>query len=140
MPRHAWRPASSARRAAACLGTQGLLPQRCAHLPPPPPRAPSQSIFVDKRGMDALLDMLTDPALAPRPHREAASALLQLTKKLDAHLPGGCYGGLLRGAGARATRGGGVEPRARTDDAPLNPRGCWGPVGDGRYRTAKHYA
>ncbi len=44
------------------------------------------------------------------------------------------YVGLLRVAGARATRRGGVEPRARTDDAPLNARGCWGPVGDGRYR------
>jgi hypothetical protein len=42
------------------------------------------------------------------------------------------YVGLLRVAGARATRRGGVEPRARTDDAPPNPRGCWGPVGDGR--------
>jgi hypothetical protein len=50
------------------------------------------------------------------------------------------YVGLLRVAGARATRRGGVEPRARTDDAPLNPRGCWGPGGDGRWRTAKHYA
>jgi hypothetical protein len=39
--------------------------------------------------------------------------------------------GVLRVAGARATRGGGVEPRARADEAPLNPRGCWGPVGDG---------
>jgi hypothetical protein len=50
------------------------------------------------------------------------------------------YVGVLRVAGARATRGGGVEPRARTDDAVLNPRGCWGPVGDGRERTAKLHA
>jgi hypothetical protein len=43
------------------------------------------------------------------------------------------YVGRLRVVGARATRRGGVEPRARrTDDAPLNPRGCWDPVGDGR--------
>jgi hypothetical protein len=42
------------------------------------------------------------------------------------------YVGRLRVAGARATRGGGVERRARTDDAPLNPRGGWSPLGYGR--------
>lgn len=49
----------------------------------------AQSIFVDKRGIDVLLDMLMDPAVSHRSHKEAAAALLQLTKKLDAHLPGG---------------------------------------------------
>ncbi|PNH10561.1 ARM REPEAT PROTEIN INTERACTING WITH ABF2 [Tetrabaena socialis] len=44
-------------------------------------------IFVDKRGIDVLLDMLMDPNVSHRSHREAAAALLQLTKKLDAHLP-----------------------------------------------------
>ncbi|KXZ42885.1 hypothetical protein GPECTOR_113g297 [Gonium pectorale] len=46
-----------------------------------------KSIFIDKRGIDVLLDMLMDPAVSHRSHKEAATALLQLTKKLDAHLP-----------------------------------------------------
>ncbi|GLC39904.1 hypothetical protein PLESTF_000347400 [Pleodorina starrii] len=46
-----------------------------------------KSIFIDKRGIEVLLDMLMDPNVSHRSHREAASALLQLTKKLDAHLP-----------------------------------------------------
>ncbi|GIL80645.1 hypothetical protein Vretimale_9203 [Volvox reticuliferus] len=46
-----------------------------------------KAIFIDKRGIDVLLDMLMDPNVSHRPHREAAAALLQLTKKLDAHLP-----------------------------------------------------
>ncbi|EFJ47093.1 hypothetical protein VOLCADRAFT_61760 [Volvox carteri f. nagariensis] len=46
-----------------------------------------KAIFIDKRGIDVLLDMLMDPNVSHRSHREAAAALLQLTKKLDAHLP-----------------------------------------------------
>ena len=39
---------------------------------------PIQSIFIDKRGIDVLLDMLMDPAVSHRSHREAAAALLQV--------------------------------------------------------------
>lgn len=53
---------------------------------------PHQAIFIDKRGIEVLLDMLMDPNVTHRSHREAAAALLQLTKKLDAHLPGEAKG------------------------------------------------
>jgi hypothetical protein len=52
-----------------------------------------KAIFIDKAGVDVLLEVLTDPGVSPRLHREAANALLQLTGKLDNNLPGGwCTG------------------------------------------------
>lgn len=47
-----------------------------------------KTIFIDKAGVDVLLEVLTDPKVSMHVHREAANALLQLTKKLDNTLPG----------------------------------------------------
>lgn len=48
-----------------------------------------KSIFLEKRGLDVLLDMLVDTSLNATVQKEAATALLQLIKKLDAFMPGG---------------------------------------------------
>lgn len=86
------------------------------------PEEQLKSIFIDKRGIDVLLDMLMDPAISQRPHREAATALLQLTKKLDAHLPGAWVRApllplLLTAAAARGAEAGVGPPQL----------GNWGP-------------
>uniref|UniRef100_A0A7S0RRY0 BTB domain-containing protein n=1 Tax=Chlamydomonas leiostraca TaxID=1034604 RepID=A0A7S0RRY0_9CHLO len=54
------------------------------------PEAEIKSIFVDKRGLEVLLDMLVDQALEPRMQREAANAVLELARKINATAPIDC--------------------------------------------------
>ncbi|MEW5297840.1 MAG: hypothetical protein WDW36_001021 [Sanguina aurantia] len=49
-----------------------------------------KSIFLEKRGLDVLFDMLVDTSLNGVVQREAATALLHLSKKLDAFMPVDC--------------------------------------------------
>ena len=49
-----------------------------------------RSVFVDRRGLDVLLGLLTDPSRDPRAQREAAGALFELAKKANATAPIDC--------------------------------------------------
>lgn len=49
-----------------------------------------RSVFVDRRGLDVLLGLLTDPSRDPRHQREAAGALFELAKKANATAPIDC--------------------------------------------------
>lgn len=51
------------------------------------PESELRNIFVDKRGLDILLEMLVDSQLPPRSQREAATAVLELAKKSNATAP-----------------------------------------------------
>lgn len=49
-----------------------------------------RSVFVDRRGLDVLLGLLTDPSRDPGAQREAAGALFELAKKANATAPIDC--------------------------------------------------
>lgn len=54
------------------------------------PEAQIKSIFVDKRGLEVLLDMLIDSSLDGHMQREAANAVLELARKINATAPIDC--------------------------------------------------
>lgn len=49
-----------------------------------------RSVFVDRKGLDVLLGLLTDPSRDPKAQREAAGALFELAKKANATAPIDC--------------------------------------------------
>ena len=49
-----------------------------------------RSVFVDRRGLDLLLGLLTDPSRCPRAQREASGALFELARKANATAPIDC--------------------------------------------------
>ena len=49
-----------------------------------------RSVFVDRRGLDVLLGLLTDPSRCPRAQREASGALFELARKANATAPIDC--------------------------------------------------
>ncbi|KAJ9505742.1 hypothetical protein QJQ45_029262 [Haematococcus lacustris] len=54
------------------------------------PESDIKTIFVDRHGLDVLLNMLVDEDLEPRTQREAANAVLELARKINATAPIDC--------------------------------------------------